>query len=272
MFGAGGLTTVWPGVLIPSHHMHSHKRTFHSKEAYMNLVEKLADALAAVEEDYRREAELRLKDVQDLSLNEREVLDDMGQPYEWPKKFLEVGRSAFALARNLNAVDFLPTYIVQDAVDPARPYRGVPELGLELEAARQVIASISGTVQRTQHVIWSTVHGDISPRVTEYLKRLGRCYVAGFFPEVVILCRAVLDTALRDVLGDMESDRLNMADRIKAAGRHGLLSPEALSAADAIRHRGNHAVHEEPADPGITNDTLEKTVLVLSELLYDMEE
>ena len=238
----------------------------------MELVAQLRDVVDYANNNIEDVARTRLAAVTEFSLNERETLDQLGEPHEWPRRLLELGPKAFLLAQDLSAPEWHSSYIVQDAVDPAEPFCGIPRLGLELTIANHLVSSLHHRVARTQEIVWEAVIAELSPRVAGYLGRLGRCYVAGFDAEVVILCRSVLDVALRDALGDGVDAKMSMAGREKEAISRGLLTDEGAAAVQEVRLRGNAAVHEEPASTEIVRSTIDSTIRVLEELFGDQWE
>ena len=226
------------------------------------LQQRLAEFVEALD----LEARGQLDRADDLSIHERDILSELGPEGNRHAELIRLGAAALQLAQNLNGADWRENYILQDAIDPADPYFGIPRRGLEVAAARQFVDGMAGVTSRAQEIVWLALNTQPSRRVTAYLSRLGRCYVAGFDAEVVILCRSVLDTALRDVVGDGCSGPTSMAGRIECLRERGDLSAECVSAAHQIRIRGNKAVHEEPADSTAALDTVRKTMMVLSEL------
>jgi len=103
--------------------------------------------------------------------------------------------------------------------------------------------------------------------VLRYLRRLSRCYVAGFMPECVMISRAVLENALKNAfhrkgvpLPENAAGRSEMRVRLDAAVRFGWLSQQASHDAWTVWTRGNKAAHE---DPTVTPDALDTVVLTL---------
>jgi hypothetical protein len=236
-------------------------------------VEELREALRETLDRFRTSHEAdsrsRLEDEESLSLNEQQVLADLGARDEWYEQLLGLGESAFRLAQDLTGTSWEANYVLQDAVDPANPYHGIPKRGLELAAAEQFIDTLPRTISRAEEIIWAALDAHPSPKVSAYMRRLGRCYLAGLDAEVVILCRAVLDTALRDVLGDKDTGPSSFYDRIELLRKRGALSEGAIAASHQIRIRGNKAVHEEPAEGAIALETLRMTMLVVAELIEE---
>ena len=210
----------------------------------------LSEALESIAARTAAGAQDRLRSATGLSENERYVLSTLGMPHQQAEALLEIGGQALRLAQDLSGTDWEQTYVMQDALDPAEPYCGIPRDGLELEAARQAVRALPVVVSRTQQVVWQALNNHPSPIVSAYMRRLGRCYVAGFDPEVVILCRAVLDSALKELVDDTPSAPRTMDGRIKTLHAGGVLSASQVDIANQIRLRGNHAVHDEPAEKG----------------------
>ena len=100
-----------------------------------------------------------------------------------------------------------------------------------------------------------------------FLRRLTRCYVTGFLPECVMLCRAILENALKEAfertgeqLPEKQRDRIDRAYDLK------WLSYDGKRAAHDVWTRGNKAIHD---DPEVTKDvlgTVGMCVLVLKEV------
>ncbi|MFL5385640.1 MAG: DUF4145 domain-containing protein [Longimicrobiaceae bacterium] len=101
-----------------------------------------------------------------------------------------------------------------------------------------------------------------NPVVLGFLRRLSRCYVAGFLPEAVMLCRSVLENAVKERVGTKHT----MRERIATARQLGKLSSQASEAAMLIWTRGNAAVHEDSEATHDVTETIRLTTEVLSEL------
>src|SRR5690606_20473403 len=102
---------------------------------------------------------------------------------------------------------------------------------------------------------------------------LSRCYIAGFLPECVMLCRAVVENAFVQKFADKElplpateSGETPMRVRIEAARRFKFLSPARANDAWIVWKRGSKAAHEDPGATTDVLDTIRMTMGVLSEL------
>lgn len=89
--------------------------------------------------------------------------------------------------------------------------------------------------------------------VMRFLRRLSRCYIAGFLPECAMLCRAVVENALTEKfdrkglpLPATPEGRSSMRSRLDAAVRFRLLSAEAADNLWIVWKRGSKAAHEDP--------------------------
>ncbi len=109
----------------------------------------------------------------------------------------------------------------------------------------------------------------------EFLSRLSRCYVWGFDPECIILCRAVIDNAFRDVISDQMCEKyfgsrysksFNLVNRIQAAEKEELIDKSIKDIAHRIRERGNKAIHYQPDITKQVWETICNTVTVLGAL------
>ena len=108
-----------------------------------------------------------------------------------------------------------------------------------------------------------------------YLHRISACFIWGFDPECIILCRSALDTAFRDkvseeiceqVFGTAEERHFGLLDRIRAAHRTQMISDDTRQIAWRVKDRADKAVHY---DPDATRDvlgTVRDTVKVLKAL------
>jgi hypothetical protein len=95
-----------------------------------------------------------------------------------------------------------------------------------------------------------TRHQDTKTRT--YLSRVARCYLMGMLPELCIMARAVLEVVLsnrlppdymRRVRGLEPIRRVPLSMLINEAAVHGLLTPEAESAANELAELGGKVAH-----------------------------
>ena len=123
------------------------------------------------------------------------------------------------------------------------------------EAVGKIEEGASRIFQLYRLVLCSTP----SKSTQEFLGRLCRCYIWGFDPECVMLCRSVIDTAFKDSVayeicedhcGKPFRGGFSLSDRIFAALKEGIIDEDIAKKARTVKQRGNQAVHRQPS---ITN-------------------
>lgn len=118
-------------------------------------------------------------------------------------------------------------------------------------------------------------------RVAEFLRRVSRCYVYGFDPECIVMCRSALDAEFESAipnelcvrhLGDPRRSRRNgdivfdLCDRTAVARKLGHICEESADWAAKIRIAANSIVHKKPAVNVDAFDAIEQTMNILREL------
>jgi hypothetical protein len=138
---------------------------------------------------------------------------------------------------------------------------------------------LDGGATRMLHLWACLLEGAPSPKCLAFLRRVSRCYVWGFEPECIIMCRSALEAAFDaevatdeciGVLGDEHRPRrdgvpvYDLYDRVNVAKEKGYIDSEAKAKADRIREAGNAMVHRRPLPPkgpqatyGIIRETLD---------------
>jgi hypothetical protein len=109
--------------------------------------------------------------------------------------------------------------------------------------------------------------------VLNYVRRLTRCYVAGFSPECVMVCGSVVEQEIQAVFKRRRipfpataAGRSEMKSRIAAAHRFRWLSAEGKRAAEEVWLRRCRTTHQEPELVKQARETVTMTVAVLHEL------
>ena len=107
-------------------------------------------------------------------------------------------------------------------------------------------------------------------RVGRFLRRMGRCYVAGFLPESVMLCRSVLESAIDELLVRREvPSGGKMTEKLKALQSAELLHADGVRDALTVWHRGNAAIHKDPDSVKQVLGTITITLRLLGELQFE---
>jgi hypothetical protein len=139
---------------------------------------------------------------------------------------------------------------------------------LQILLARRFYRGTDHMAERARQVIDHVTGHEPNEQIVRFLRRLARCYVAGFLPECVILCRAVLETSLNDTFDRFGEKRpYNLKQKIETAGELGWISEETERKAHAVRERGNTAVHKDPEATTEVLETVDFTMWALEELL-----
>lgn len=114
-----------------------------------------------------------------------------------------------------------------------------------------------------------------SDTTQKFLGRLSRCYIWGFDPECVILCRAVLDTAFEKRVSyeicekhckHRSRGRFSLDDRIDAAQKEKIIDKKIAKKARTVKTQGNEAVHRRPDRIKDVLGTIRDTVEVLEKI------
>jgi len=144
---------------------------------------------------------------------------------------------------------------------------------IQLELAHLLHADLPAMTERCRALADNLLTKSPGPQVSKFLRRLTRCYVAGFFPECVILCRSVLESAVSELfdsrgvpLPATPQGKSTMRTRLDAAVRLNLLSREATDSAWTVWHRGNTAVHNDIEATSDVLGTLQMTLAVLARI------
>lgn len=135
--------------------------------------------------------------------------------------------------------------------DPRTKYN-VFKNTLQLEAARLFPYWPGKIAERLQVLVGYLVRYP-NARTAAYLARVAACYSLDMRPEFAVMARAVLDTALQDLVDDdtvrsvVGADRhVGLERRIEYATREGIFDRETKAAADLLRRAGDVAVHTMP--------------------------
>lgn len=102
--------------------------------------------------------------------------------------------------------------------------------------------------------------------ILRFLSRVSRCFIAGFEPETVVMCRAVLENAVKTAATKHNVGDARMKERLRALHDLGILSEQGRAAAWTVWTRGNTAVHQDPTVTTAVFETIELTATVLAEL------
>lgn len=89
------------------------------------------------------------------------------------------------------AAEFADQFLKVDFPSDARE-------GLEIAIAERLLLDVEDMALRCRDLARLVLTVKPGKKVVEYLSLLSRCYVAGFDPETIVMCRSALDNAIRD--------------------------------------------------------------------------
>jgi hypothetical protein len=137
---------------------------------------------------------------------------------------------------------------------PEERFSGYPELHMVWEEL--CISAAMGLIRHVEHAadhmldLWGEiVQGNVPKQAAVFLKLVSRCYIWGFAPECVILCRSALERAIDKCVPNVSG----LQKQIDAAFDKGIIDKATQRLAHDVRIRGIKAVHY---DPQATQDVL----------------
>lgn len=144
---------------------------------------------------------------------------------------------------------------------------------LEIEAFERY-GSLPGELADRSLELLGYLVGTDSERARQYLRHVAECYVLDLGPELAVMSRAVLESALEtleleplvDEVASVTGRNRTLSAWIHAASQAGLLDARAREAAEVVQQAGNAAVHQAPGVEPDTEDILESLVVVLEAL------
>jgi len=150
---------------------------------------------------------------------------------------------------------------------------------LHIKVAWDAVSKIKEGADKMLKLYRLVLKDSPSKATQSFLSRLSRCYVWGFDPECIILCRSIIDAAFRDSIDDEICKRqgqystnskgeyyFTLSNRIKAAFKEGIIDRRAKDMAFRIKERGDKAVHYQPDITKQVWETIYDTVVVLEKI------
>jgi len=132
---------------------------------------------------------------------------------------------------------------------------------LELSLADRYCIWPRSMAERALELVDMVMQQEATEPVAKYLRRLSRAYILGLDAEVVILCRAILENAVREWFRRRgHAPPEEMGQRLRFLQLCRVLTPEDCRHARDVWQRGNVAVHQ---DPDVTSEVLETVKLTL---------
>jgi hypothetical protein len=136
-----------------------------------------------------------------------------------------------------------------------------------------------GIVARFWHLADLMLAAPPEDAIVRFLRRVSRCYLAGFDAETTMLCRSVTENAVKLAAGRVAASpsaefRSEFRSRLELLKRSGHLNEDMSKAAWTIWQRGNKAIHEDPDAIGNVGETVMFTMKLVAQLaavLHDVD-
>ncbi len=243
----------------------AHWQTFEPKfkqaERFANAVLKNSETLIPVEE---------------IDSDLSELQEDIDKSQNPDKTYQQILKSNLPIEEQSTEVARL--FSLEDPSSEESPLRLIWERFV-INLSREAIRKITDGALRIFKLYNLVLSSSPSKSTQSFLSRLSRCYVWGFEPECIILCRSVVDTAFRDYIDDEICKRqgeystnskgeyyFTLSNRIKAAFKEGIIDRRAKDMAFVIKERGDKAVHYQPDITTQVWETICDTVAVLEKI------
>ena len=114
---------------------------------------------------------------------------------------------------------------------------------LDSHYASEVIEKLDAIVDRALRLERLPVGSAPNEAVQRYFQEAHDCYLYGFDTGCVALCRAILESALEDLIPLRERDGKSVMGMVHVAKQRGLLTAERASWAEQVYSAGNLAIH-----------------------------
>lgn len=144
---------------------------------------------------------------------------------------------------------------------------------LQIALAWEFATDVEGMAERCLQMTKELIGEQPNEPVMKFLRRVSRCYVAGFYAETIILCRGAVENALKEryereqkPLPSAPEGGSVMRARLKKAEDCFGVSRRVTTEAWVVWKRGSKTAHEDPDVCRDALDTIDKTKFVLREL------
>lgn len=238
------------------------------KQELGSLVDRILESIDQWEREYVRMAEEAdagvAVEIDTESLTGFHGFDSFAREYaSWAVKIRPTGEYQLLFEDGLSSGPISPIMAGMLFRSAARQYQELTGLDpirsrTEIELWRGFAKTLSEAAGRLDS-LWDLVDGHTGP-AAQYIGRAAHCYLVGMSVQGLVMCRAALEQALEQWVP--MGDKISLWKRIQDFPH---MSETERKTADAIRDRGNTAVHE-----GEDYDLLE-TIRDLLELLRGIQ-
>lgn len=158
--------------------------------------------------------------------------------------------------------------------DLEEDFRNVALENVQLRLAWQYSTDVEGKAERCLHLSEHLLAVRPPEQVLRYLRRVSRCYILDFRAECLVMCRAVLENAVKSTyhrkrvpFPPRKNGESEMRTRLDGARQRGWLTSTARQRAwNLIWLGGNKAAHEDPDLSIDVFDTIKTVIEVTGQL------
>ena len=144
---------------------------------------------------------------------------------------------------------------------------------MRIALARELLPDTELMAWRAITITKKVLAREPNSSVLRFMRRLTRCYIAGFEPECVMCCRAVLENAVNEVVEALalvparqDGAVVTMRMRLDALKKARRLTTTTRKTAWDLWLRGSKVVHNDPKVAGMVEETIDWTLSVLDDL------
>ena len=114
---------------------------------------------------------------------------------------------------------------------------------LDCHYAKEMVQKLEMIVDRAARLSRMPIEAVPGMEVQRYFQEAHDCYLYGFEVASAVLCRAILESALEDLIPPESRNGETVVGMVHLAKDHGLLSDERASWAEEVYSAGNAAIH-----------------------------
>lgn len=144
------------------------------------------------------------------------------------------------------------------------------EDSLDRHYSAEVLDKLDLIIQRASQLshVELSIEEQLGPDLESYFSEAHQCYLYGFPVACTVLCRAIVESALKSTVPGKFED---LGERIEAAHERGLLSQPSRIWAYQIKDFGNNAIHQyERFARGDLAATVEECLLKTREIVEEL--
>lgn len=217
------------------------------------------------------------------------LLRDAGvpDPFQTRDRIETIARNVLAKAEDFASQE-LPDFL--EAIESLRALDTTADAGksmvkcllasFALELANRVVALAGIAEERYLGLLMTLKSTELSPFGAQFMRRVSRCYLYGFDPECIVMCRALLDAEFQAEISNDEcastlgprrssadgSPAYALVDRIAVARKANRIDEELSNKAHFVRKEANRVIHRKPALDCEPLEVIQATLVIVNGL------